>query len=404
MSTQQNGKKNTTEKKASNKDKVIAAGVGAAAGYALGRASKKRKSSKGKMMFLIGEVLVLVVLVVALGFVLKTTNKDTGITKYEIDDVEGNSEVIDKWTTDENMQKYTNIALFGVDSRNGKLSTGTRTDTIMILSVNNNTGEARLVSVYRDTYLNLGNDTYNKCNAAYAKGGPEQAISMLNMNLDLYITDFVTIGFDGLMEVIDALGGVEIDIKENEIKHLNNYQASMYATEENPTKITTDYVAITESGVQTLSGYQAVAYCRIRAVGNDFGRTERQRTVLQAVLDKAQNASVSELNKIAEEVFPLIATSLDLEEIISLIANVSSYEIVGSCGFPFDSNITTGKIGSKGSCVIPMDLTTNVELLHEYLYPEVEYSPSPEVLQYSQQIEADTSPYVGTMSIEEELE
>lgn len=368
------------------------------------RNARKKKNSKGKVVFLIGEVLVLVVLVVVLGLVLKTTNKDSGITKYEIDDVEGNSEVIDKWTTDENMQKYTNIALFGVDSRNGKLSTGTRTDTIMILSVNNNTGEARLVSVYRDTYLNLGNDTYNKCNAAYAKGGPEQAISMLNMNLDLYITDFVTIGFDGLMAVIDAVGGVEIDIKENEIKHLNNYQASMYATEENPGKITTDYEAITESGLQTLSGYQAVAYCRIRAVGNDFGRTERQRNVLQAVLDKAKNASVSELNEIAEEVFPLIATSLDLDEILSLIANVANYEIVGSSGFPFDSNITTGKIGSKGSCVIPLDLTTNVELLHEYLYPEVEYSPSPEVLQYSQQIESDTSPYVGTMSVDEELE
>lgn len=368
------------------------------------RNARKKKNSKGKVVFLIGEVLVLVVLVVVLGLVLKTTNKDSGITKYEIDDVEGNSEVIDKWTTDENMQKYTNIALFGVDSRNGKLSTGTRTDTIMILSVNNNTGEARLVSVYRDTYLNLGNDTYNKCNAAYAKGGPEQAISMLNMNLDLYITDFVTIGFDGLMAVIDAVGGVEIDIKENEIKHLNNYQASMYATEENPGKITTDYEAITESGLQTLSGYQAVAYCRIRAVGNDFGRTERQRNVLQAVLDKAKNASVSELNEIAEEIFPLIATSLDLDEIISLIANVANYEIVGSSGFPFDSNITTGKIGSKGSCVIPLDLTTNVELLHEYLYPEVEYSPSPEVLQYSQQIESDTSPYVGTMSVDEELE
>lgn len=95
---------------------------------------------------------------------------------------------------------------------------------------------------------------------------------------------------------------------------------------------------------------------------------------------------------------------MDLDEILSLIANVANYEIVGSSGFPFDSNITTGKIGSKGSCVIPLDLTTNVELLHEYLYPEVEYSPSPEVLQYSQQIESDTSPYVGTMSVDEELE
>ncbi len=363
--------------------------------------ARKKKNSKGKMILLIVEVVILVGAIAALGLILKTTDKDNGIVKYDIDDVEVSSDVKGKWSEVE--ETYTNIALFGVDARNGKLSTGTRTDTIMILSVNNNTGEARLVSVYRDTYLNLGNDVYNKCNAAYAKGGPQQAISMLNMNLDLYITDFVTIGFEGMMEVVDAVGGVEIDIQENEIKHLNNYQASMYATEENPNNLTTDYVAITEPGVQTLSGYQAVAYCRIRAVGNDFGRTERQRKVLQAILDKAKTLSPSQLNDIADDVFPMVATSLDLDEILSLVANVGSYEIVGSSGFPFDTNITTGKIGSKGSCVIPMDLCTNVELLHEYLYPEIEYTPSPEVLEYSDIIEQHTSPYVGTMSKDEEL-
>ena len=358
--------------------------------------ARKKKNSKGKLILLIVEVVILVGAIAALGLILKTTDKDTGIVRYDIDDVEVSSDVKEKWSQVE--ETYTNIALFGVDARNGKLSSGTRTDTIMILSVNNNTGESRLVSVYRDTYLNLGNDVYNKCNAAYAKGGPEQAISMLNMNLDLYITDFVTIGFEGMMEVVDAVGGVEIDIKENEIKHLNNYQASMYATEENPNNLTTDYVAITEPGVQTLSGYQAVAYCRIRAVGNDFGRTERQRKVLQAVLDKAKTLSPSQLNDIADDVFPMVATSLEIDEILSLVANVSSYEIVGSSGFPFDTNITTCKIGSKGSCVIPMDLATNVELLHEYLYPEIEYTPSPEVLEYSDIIEQHTSPYVGTMS------
>ena len=368
------------------------------------KGGKKRKVKKGKIVLLLCEVIILVVAVAALGLVFKATDEEKGMTKVVIDDPEVNPGVDDTWNENEDLQKYTNIALFGVDARGSNLTAGTRSDTIMILSLNNETGEAKLVSVYRDTYLNLGNDVYNKCNAAYAKGGPEQAISMLNLNLDLYITDFVTVGFSGLMKVIDAVGGVEIDVKENEIKHLNNYQASMYATEAEPNKLTTDYVPVTEPGLQTLSGYQAVAYCRIRAVGNDFGRTERQRTVLQAVLNKAKNATPEQLNKIAEEVFPLIATSMEVDEILGLIANVSSYEIVGSCGFPFDTNITTGKIGSKGSCVIPMDLTTNVELLHEYLYPGVEYTPSPEVLEYSSIIEADTSPYVGTMSKDEELD
>ena len=368
------------------------------------KGGKKRKVKKGKIVLLLCEVIILVVAVAALAMVFKATDEEKGMTKVVIDDPEVNTGVGNQFKENEDLQKYTNIALFGVDARGSNLTAGTRSDTIMILSLNNETGEAKLVSVYRDTYLNLGNDVYNKCNAAYAKGGPEQAISMLNLNLDLYITDFVTVGFSGLMKVIDAVGGVEIDVKENEIKHLNNYQASMYATEAEPNKLTTDYVPVTEPGLQTLSGYQAVAYCRIRAVGNDFGRTERQRTVLQAVLDKAKNATPDQLNKIAEEVFPLIATSMEVDKILGLIANVSSYEIVGSCGFPFDTNITTGKIGSKGSCVIPMDLTTNVELLHEYLYPGVEYTPSPEVLEYSGIIEADTSPYVGTMSKDEELD
>lgn len=365
------------------------------------KGQKKGNKKKGKMILLICEVLVLVVAVIALYFVFRTTGDETGVQHIV---VEPSYNEPYPPVDDEDIEKYTNIALFGVDARNGKLESGTRSDTIMVLSVNNETGECRLVSVYRDTYLNLGNDTYNKCNGAYAKGGPQQAINMLNMNLDLYITDFVTIGFDGLMHVIDALGGVEINVKENEIKHLNNYQASMYATEANPNNLTTDYVPVTEAGLQTLSGYQAVAYCRIRAVGNDFGRTERQRTVLEQVLLKAQSASPSQLNKIAEDVFPLVATSLDLEKITELLGGISKYELVASSGFPFDGNITTGKIGSKGSCVIPLDLQTNVVMLHEYLYPDVDYTPSSVVTECSQKIETDTSPYVGTMKPDEELD
>lgn len=368
-----------------------------------GRSKEQKKGNKkrSKMILLICEVVILVAAVIALYFVFRSTGDETGVQHIV---VEPSFNQPYPPVDDEDIEKYTNIALFGVDARNGKLESGTRSDTIMVLSVNNETGECRLVSVYRDTYLNLGNDSYNKCNGAYAKGGPEQAMNMLNMNLDLYITDFVTIGFDGLMHVIDALGGVEINVKENEIKHLNNYQASMYATEANPNNLTTDYVPVTEAGLQTLSGYQAVAYCRIRAVGNDFGRTERQRTVLEQVLLKAQSASPTQLDKIARDVFPLVATSLDLEQITELLAGISKYELVASSGFPFDGNITTGKIGSKGSCVIPLDLETNVVQLHAYLYPDVDYTPSSVVTECSQKIEADTSPYVGTMKPDEELD
>ena len=148
------------------------------------KGQKKGSKKKGKMILLICEVLVLVVAVIALYFVFRSTGDETGVQHYEVD-ISTNPGVPPVDAPE--FEKYTNIALFGVDARNGKLESGTRSDTIMILSINNESGECRLVSVYRDTYLNLGNDTYNKCNGAYAKGGPQQAINMLNMNLDLYI-------------------------------------------------------------------------------------------------------------------------------------------------------------------------------------------------------------------------
>lgn len=359
-----------------------------------GSTKKKRKLKVGKIVLLIFEVFLLVGVGILLLGVLKTTG-DSGITKYEINDAQANSDVKEHFEKDENLQQYRNIALFGVDPRNGQLGKGTRTDTIMICSINEVTGDVKLVSVYRDTYLNIGNDVYNKCNSAYAKGGPEQAITMLNMNLDLYITDFVTVGFEGLMDTIDALGGVDIDVTKAEIPHLNNYQASMYCTEENPNNLTTNYTPVKNPGLQTLTGYQALAYCRIRAVGNDFQRTERQRNVLQQILLKAKQEDPATLTKIANEVFPLIATSLDVEDLLSLISNVGKYSITETSGFPFEDSITTGNIGSKGSCVVPIDLEYNVELLHEFLYPGVDYTVSEDVKIYSQKIYNDTSSYVG---------
>lgn len=365
--------------------------------------TKKRKLKTGKIILLLCEVVVLICVGIALAAVLKTTGKD-GITKYEINDAQANSEVKENFEKDENLQQYRNIALFGVDPRNGQLGKGTRTDTIMICSINEVTGDVKLVSVYRDTYLNIGNDVYNKCNSAYAKGGPQQAITMLNMNLDLYITDFVTVGFEGLMDTIDALGGVDIDVTKAEIPHLNNYQASMYCTEENPNNLTTNYVPVKNPGLQTLSGYQALAYCRIRAIGNDFQRTERQRTVLQQILIKAKQKDPATLAKLATDIFPNIATSFDVDELLELISNVGKYNITETSGFPFDDSITTGNIGSKGSCVVPLDLEYNVGLLHEFLYPGVEYTVSEDVKAYSKKIYSDTSPYVGGRSIPQNTE
>lgn len=358
-------------------------------------AARRAKKKQKRIILFIVEILVLAVLVAILYTVLKTGN----IQKITVNEDNITTELNENVINNEALKGYRNIALFGVDSRDGDLGKGTRSDTIIVASINEDTGDIKLCSVYRDTYMNLSNDSYNKCNSAYAKGGPEQAIIMLNMNLDLNITDYVTVGFEGLTQTIDALGGVYIDVTEAEIPHLNNYQISMVGTTTDGKTFTAtegkDYTAVTTPGYQKLNGLQATAYCRIRYIGDDFERARRQRDVLSAVMEQAKKASASDLNKILNKVLPNVATSLDVDEMVGMLSNVAKYNIVGKDGFPFESNRATGKVGGKGSCVIPNNLAENVALLHEFLFNESGYTVSKEVQSYSNKIASDTG-YTGT--------
>ncbi len=360
------------------------------------RAAKRRR----RTILFAAEIIVLVVMLGFLYTVLKTEKVD----KIQIDEESIVMEMNENVEQNEVMQGYRNIALFGVDSREGSLGKGTRSDTIIIASINQDTGDVKLLSVFRDTYLNLGNDTYNKANAAYAKGGPEQAITMLNKNLDMNITDYITVGFDGLIEVIDALGGVDINVAENEISHLNNYQISMVGTSSDGVNFTAtegkDYTAVTKSGMQTLNGLQATAYCRIRYIGNDFQRAQRQRDVISAIADKAKASSLSVLNDVANGVMDNVSTSLDISEILSVLKDIGNYSIVDNDGFPFEEYRTTGTVGSKGSCVIPLDLELNVVELHRFLFDEDDYQVSSEVQEFSQKVAEDTGKYADTTADE----
>ncbi len=348
-------------------------------------AREREKKKRGKIILFIVEIFILLIMVAVLYAVLKV--EKVGKVDLNEEKLVINEEVKERAETTK-MKGYRNIALFGVDSTTGALAKNTRSDTIIIASINLDTGDCKLVSVYRDTYLNLSNDTYNKCNAAYMKGGPEMAINMLNMNLDMNITDFITVGFAGLADTIDALGGVMIDVDEAEINHLNSYQFTMAEDLKRP------YKEVTSTGYQLLTGLQATAYCRIRyTAGDDFKRTERQREVIMAMADKAKTASAATLNQIANDVFNEIYTSLDLTEIVELLGGISDYNIVDQAGFPYEEYRTTGTIGSKGSCVIPVDLKESVEWLHKFLFDEA-YTASSEVQSYSEKIRSDTSPYL----------
>lgn len=339
---------------------------------------------------LIVEVCLLLIAVGVMYVVVTATDEveRKTIDKEKITINEEIAEIRQTEATEQAVKGYYNIALFGVDSRNGDLGKGNRSDTIIIASINQDTQEIKLISVFRDTFLNLGNDSYNKCNAAYANGGPEQAISMLNTNLDLDITDYVTVGFGGLIDSVNALGGIEMEVTDAEISHLNNYQLSMAE------ELGVDYIPVEHSGKQLLNGMQATAYCRIRYTkGDDFRRAERQRDVLMAMMEKAKKASVSELTEMVNAILPEVETSLGVNDILSVLGSVAGYDVVTSDGFPFADNRVGVNVGSRGSCVVPTDLEENVIELHGILYPETDYKPSKRVISISEEIDSMTAEY-----------
>lgn len=379
------GKKSSSKKSSGSTSSSARKGSGKKSSGKKSSKKAQAKKQRRRIIIFIVEIIILLIAVFVLYGVLTTTK--SGKVDLDEGDIIINDQV--KEAQETTMKGYRNIALFGVDSTSGALTKNTRSDTIMIASINQDTGECKLVSVYRDTYLNLSNDSYNKCNAAYAKGGPEMAISMLNMNLDMNITDFVTVGFAGLTDTIDALGGVYIDVDDSEISHLNNYQLCIAED------LKRSYTPVSSTGYQLLDGLQATGYCRIRyTAGDDFKRAERQREVLAAVADQAKKASLPKLTETASAVFDETYTSLDLNEIIEMLGSVNTYYISDTAGFPQESNRATGTIGSKGSCVIPINLEDNVKWLHQFLFNDYDYEPSATVKMCSDQIYKDTNGYL----------
>lgn len=390
----------------------------ASGGSTNGRGTGKKKSNKNaKIIIFAIELLVIIAMIIVVWKVWDTTENNEGANYHEgydnpedvginpsiqqaIDNAEKNPGVNDESTVTENLKivDYWNIALFGLDATKPEhLYKGSRSDSIMIASIHKETGEIKLVSVYRDTFLNVGNDKYTKCNAAYSRGGADQAISMLNMNMDLNITDFVAVGYPALIECIDALGGVWIDIDKEELKHINNYQTSIIRDVSSLANY--EIVKVTETGTQLLNGLQASAYCRIRQTsGDDFKRAERQREVIKAMTEKAQNADLSALLNVVTAVAPNVYSTFDLSDtakMTELLKNIGKYQIVDEGGFPKESLRTTGNIGAEGSCVIPLSLEANVVELHRFLFGEENYEVSDEVKECSKNVAAKTAPYLN---------
>ena len=274
--------------------------------------SKPRKKRK-KVLF----ILEIIVLLLFIGGLYVYGQISAKLDKIDIQETDLQEQDIVTNDQAPQMTGYTTYALFGLDhrSKNEKLNTE-NSDTIIIASINNDTKAVKLVSVYRDTLLNVKDDTYSKANAAYALGGPTQAVNMLNTNLDLNITDYVAIDFDALVTVIDCLGGLDIPLSYAEIVHMNNYSVETseetgksYTPVELPDPKPEDQEAIV--GTYHLNGVQATSYCRIRYTASlDMGRTERQRRVIQMIVDKAKKAGLSTIFDIMDQVFPMVKNSV----------------------------------------------------------------------------------------------
>ena len=350
----------------------------------------KPRSKTKKILFAV-EIIVLLLFIGGLYVYGQLNSKLDKVNQPVMDEskIQVNQEVQDAIDSESSkLTGYTTYALFGIDHRDKNPALGTEnSDTMIIASVNNDTKDVKLVSVYRDTLLNLGDDTYSKANAAYAYGGPEQAITMLNTNLDLNITEYATVNFNALAEIVDCLGGLDMDMSYAEIVHMNNY--CQETSEETGKSYTPIELPERPEDIEKidyryhLNGVQVTSYCRIRYTASlDMGRTERQRKVIQMIVQKAKTAGLSTIFDIMDKVFPMVTTSLSKTEILQLLPTMIGYSMNDTVGFPSNYKFAT----VKGSVIVPTDLESNVIELHKFLYGDENYTPSATVKENSQEI------------------
>ena len=386
-----------------------------------GSKGKKKKKKKGlKVLGFIVSIIVILTLVIMFVPGAKDRFKrmvvGCGITKAYLsgkykDDWDKNVYTETKGTiitSDCDLSGYTNIVLFGLDSRNGELESDTHTDTIMIASINNKSGDVKLTSVYRDTLMKMddsnGDETYNKCNTAFFYNGPVGAINMLNENLDLNIENYVTVNFSGLASIIDSLGGLDLEISEEELPLVNGY---LTETREVTGKDAPD---LTHAGKVHMSGLQATAYCRIRYVAftdpdtdetyrDDYGRTARQRYVMRHLLQVAKSAGLNKMLDCADTVISennvdgekIISTNMKWDKVYDLLEIVVTCELKDQTGYPtYNSGSNTGYYPSA---VIPQGVAYNVAILHENFFPKKNYTPSSNVYAIDEYIKNYTGVY-----------
>ena len=277
---------------------------------------------------------------------------------------------------------YINVLLLGVDTRDMSTIKGNRSDMMIIASINEETNEVKLTSIYRDTILKMGDtNTYDKITHACAYGGPEMTIKSINQALDIDIEYYGLVNFKAVADLVDAVGGIYVDVQQNEIYQLNKYTK---ATAKNIGK--KDYKLVEKAGPQNLEGVQAVSYGRIRkGVGDDFKRTERMRIVIQKVFDKIKVMKFSEFKSIVNTLLPQVKTNMPLNDILALGIRMPQYSISTGEGWP--SNWACGMINNI-SYVYSQNTAAAVTEFHKNVFGEENYVPSQMVRTISDHVAA----------------
>ena len=334
----------------------------------MSKSNRKSSNKRGLRIFLIILLVLLIIAVIFFSTVLGLLySKLSKIQHYELGEVEVNEGVA------EQLKGYRNIAVFGVDARDDRF-TNTRSDIIMIVSLNQDTKEVKITSVYRDTYLYIDGHGYDKITHAYAYGGPELAISALNKNLDLNIQEFVTVNFNSVIDIVDSVGGIEIDVTSEEVGYMNKYIQDINK------EMGRHDATLSGSGRKNLTGAQALAYSRVRyTAGGDFKRTERSRTVLNKTFEKAKTLSVGQLNKLSDVLLPKVLTNISSTEIIGMIPSIGSFKISEGEGWPYKTQFYNNGV----SYVAPVTLEENVKQLHAHMFGDNDYQVSSKVKEYS---------------------
>jgi len=311
----------------------------------------------------------------------KLTDKQAGIVPRETKETEKEEQ------PKKHLIRYETLVLYGLDSRKNQLDGGANSDVMMICAIDNDKKQIRLLSIYRDTYMDNGSESGNiilkRANSAFLYGY-DRSIRMINRNLDLDVKSYVSASFAAVTKAVDAFGGIEVEITDQEARQINRYLNETARVAGVPCNL------LKSGGKITLDGAQATTYARIRkGVGDDFSRANRQRIVIKKLFEKARKFDVIQLNKAMDEVLPYISTNLDNSQILDYIKDLATYDIVETAAFPFDF---TSKYVGKAAVIVPINLNKNVLDAHKYLYPERDsnYDTSQLVKTISDQIKYKT--------------